>query len=153
MAQTVKMGELVVQSGDTPIRTLLGSCVGIVLHCPNRELTGLAHALLPFRNDRTGPDGKFVDQAIPAMLSQLAQRGAVPDRIQAKLFGGANMLQSTASQTIGSQNLAAAYQVLAQHSVRVVGEHVGGTQGRRLTVTPSTGQVTVDIVGGDSLQI
>jgi len=71
----VRMGELSVSSTPGHVLTSigLGSCIGLVLLEPARPLAGLAHIVLPTSNGRPDPaGGRFADQAVPALLEQMA---------------------------------------------------------------------------------
>ena len=44
---TVKMAEMDVVTDGWSLKTILGSCVGIILSDPDRRVSGLAHIMLP----------------------------------------------------------------------------------------------------------
>ena len=46
---TVKMAEMDVVTDGRRLKTILGSCVGIILRDPDRRVSGLAHIMLPAR--------------------------------------------------------------------------------------------------------
>jgi chemotaxis protein CheD len=152
---SVPIGRWAVASSPTTIRTLLGSCAGVVLYDRVAKLGGVAHIVLPdSRGSREHP-GKYADTAIPALiddLERLAQR-KVRSRITAKIFGGASMFQSTPSIEIGRMNRQAVEQILSNLGVPVVGCDMGGDSGRRLTFHTLTGIVAVKIPGGADYEI
>ncbi|NIM63501.1 MAG: chemotaxis protein CheD, partial [Acidobacteria bacterium] len=45
------------------------------------------------------------------------------------------------------QNLEATERLLASHGIPILARHVGGEQGRRMTLEVATGVVTIEIVG------
>ena len=47
VAQSIRMGEMAVAINDGVLRTLLGSCIGLVLYDRKRKVGGLAHVVLP----------------------------------------------------------------------------------------------------------
>ena len=53
---TVKMAEMDVVSDSSRLKTILGSCVGIILRDPERRVSGLAHVMLP----ATSPHRRWV---------------------------------------------------------------------------------------------
>ena len=129
----------------------LGSCLGITLYDPELKLGGLAHTLLP--KPKAGMDtsrkGKFADTAIRLMIEALVDSGAEITRLQAKLFGGANMfaaLQEWSGETIGQRNIASAKATLADLGIPLVAEDVGGNFGRTLVFNLESGKVTVKSV-------
>lgn len=57
------------------------------------RLGSLAHVMLDESRGNLDQPGRFVDTAIPAMLKQLQQRGALTSGLAAKLCGGAQNVQ------------------------------------------------------------
>ena len=149
----VRMGKL--RSGRTEVtfRTLLGSCVGLVLFDPVEKVGGVALIMLPASDGRDGSPGKFVDTAIPELIFQLEQFGAKKSRMTAKIVGGANMFASDAASAIGDRNLDAIRAELQQRAIPIAGSHCGGIQGRRMMFSVATGRVTVQVVGADVVEI
>jgi chemotaxis protein CheD len=152
---SVPIGKWAVALAPTTIRTLLGSCAGVVLYDRAAKLGGVAHIVLPDSRGSLEHPGKYANTAIPALiddLERLAQR-KVRSRITAKIFGGASMFQSTPSIEIGRMNQQAVEQVLSNLGVPVVGCDMGGDSGRRLTFHTLTGIVAVKIPGGADYEI
>ncbi|MFN7807004.1 MAG: chemotaxis protein CheD [Planctomycetaceae bacterium] len=147
----LRMGELAVcQKGDS-LRTLLGSCLGVVLYDRRLKLGGLAHVVLPCGSGNAELPGKYANTAIPELLRRmrLLAKGETL-RPVAKLVGGANMFNSSGSSaTIGEQNIQAVEKLLEEQKIPVVARHVGGEQGRRMLLDSATGLVTVEIAGLD----
>lgn len=144
----VGMGQIMVGCAGDTLEAVLGSCVGIVLCQPRRSLAALAHVVLPSSNARTGLPGKFADTAVIELLRLLELEGAAPSSLVAKLVGGANMFgNATGPLQVGQANITAAKALLAQHRLRIGGEHLGGSQGRHIVVDCQTGLVTVEVVG------
>ena len=90
-------------------------------------------------------DTKYVDVAIDQMLKGLEAKGAKRQDLEAKLIGGANMFSSIASDDIGKDNVLSAKDKLKAEGIRIVGECVGGSQGRSVEFSPTTGIVTVKV--------
>jgi chemotaxis protein CheD len=147
------MGEMAVAQGEGLLRTLLGSCLGVALYDRRLKIAGLAHVVLPHSQGTTELPGKFADTAIPELLRRLAAlAGGESLKLTAKLAGGANMFTAAgAPGTIGEQNAAAVEDVLAAQRIPIVARHLGGEQGRRMTLDTTSGQVTIEIVGSESL--
>jgi chemotaxis protein CheD len=141
----VKMAEMDVVSDGRSLKTILGSCVGIILCDPVRRVSGLAHVMLPNRHDEDGATGKYADTAIPALLSRLAESGGRRGSLQAFLIGGAQMfpMGNVRIASIGDQNVEAARKILAESKIPIVFEDTGGTVGRAVLFDNATGQVSV----------
>lgn len=150
---SIRMGELVVSRSDEPLKTLLGSCVGLVLYSCQDAIGGLAHIVLPDSRDREGPPAKFADTAIPELIRRITLAGGHVRNLNAKVAGGSNMLASKSLSTIGDQNVVAIQRILRDAGIPIAAEHCGGVQGRRMTFYPNTGKVTIDVVGGESVDI
>jgi chemotaxis protein CheD len=145
----VKVADAAVEHGDVMISTIgLGSCVAIVLHDADRRVGGLAHILLPsetLSQDRSNR-AKFPATAVPLLLERMRAMGANRTRIVAKLVGGASMfatLLPTSGLQMGERNLIATRAALAQASIPVVGEDVGGDHGRNVFFRVASGEVEV----------
>ena len=129
----------------------LGSCLGITLYDAEICLGGLAHTLLP--RPRPGMDlsrmTKFVDASIRLMADELVANGASMERLQAKVFGGANMfeaLQEWTGESIGQRNIVCARETLAELGIPLTAEEVGGNFGRTVVFNLATGKVIVKSV-------
>jgi chemotaxis protein CheD len=139
------MAEMEVVSGERSLKTILGSCVGVVLRDPDRKVGGLAHIMLPTRRRDDESSGKYADSAIPALLDRLAGSGCCPASLRALLIGGAQMFSmgNTIIASIGDQNVQAARRVLAERRIPIVFEDTGGTAGRSVVYSNATGKVAV----------
>lgn len=153
---SVAIGQWAVAAAPNRIRTLLGSCVGVVLYDRVGRLGGVAHIVLPSSRGTTDQPGKYADTAIPAVIAELEARmgGKIRSRLTAKLVGGANMFQTTASLSgnsvlnIGQQNQDIIEKILADLMIPILARDLGGTSGRRLTLDTITGIVTIKVPGG-----
>jgi chemotaxis protein CheD len=157
----VTIGHWGIASTPTLIRTLLGSCVGVVLYDRVARLGGVAHIVLPESHGSTEQPGKFADTAIPALIADFDRRlgGTARSRLSAKLAGGASMFQlasldpATSALNIGTRNCEAIEQILANLKIPILARDLGGTTGRRLTLDTATGTVTIKIPGGNDYEI
>jgi len=149
----VRVAELRAARGEATLATLgLGSCVAILLHDASAVVGGLAHVLLPSRSlTRPGDNpGRFPQTAIPALLEEMHALGADRRRLVARLVGGASMfagLVPSGSVQMGDRNVIAVREVLNQLAIPIIGEAVGGTQGRSVWFHVAAGQVMVRVVG------
>ncbi|MCA1946327.1 MAG: chemotaxis protein CheD [Desulfovibrio sp.] len=131
----------------TLVSTILGSCVAITVFDPVSQIGGVAHAFLPTRADY--PDDaeapcKFVDDALDRLLRTMHQGGAVLDCVEAKLFGGAEIMHREAGSgrsgiQVGARNVEMARRLLNQKGLQLAAQDVGGNQGRKLLFLSHTG--------------
>ena len=162
------------EGAGTLVTSGLGSCVGIALVDTDAEVTGLAHAMLPAADERTeaggvdeavtgaaatdGGDspqqGKYVDTAVPALLDAMAERGATPSRVEARLAGGSSMFDfSSSGGGVGERNVAAAEAILDKYGIPVIATDVGGDYGRSLTLESPSGSLSVRRAHGETKDI
>ena len=152
---------------DTHIRTVLGSCVAITMWHPDLLIGGMCHYMLPnqyprgqkfysrIRNspigfpsrrasDKTALDGKYADEAMELMFTEIQRSGTRASEYQIKLFGGGNMFPATTkprAQPVGLKNVVIVRQVLAHHGLKVSAEHMGGMGHRNLIFDIGSGDV------------
>lgn len=151
--QRVGIGDLRVIRGTGRLRTLLGSCIGLVLHDPKKSVGGLAHIVLPASHGDSTQPGKYADTAIPELLRSIERAGGQTRQLVAKLAGGADMFNSGRANGIGALNLAMTERLLQEAGIPVLGRHCGGLQGRRMLYNVHTGSVVVEIVGSQPVEI
>ncbi|MBA4016974.1 MAG: hypothetical protein C0483_07300 [Pirellula sp.] len=143
----VGMGQIAVVGRDQVARSVLGSCIGVVLYDERRCLGAFAHVVLPASGGRAGSPGKFADTAVPFMLEALRKAGADPKSVLAKITGGSNMFSADGPFQIGKQNADAVRAQFKAANIRLVAEHLGGTSGRRVTFHPDTALLEIECVG------
>ena len=166
----VHMGDMVVHKGSQVLVTSgIGSCLVITLYDPRLKIGALAHTMVPSSatcclaavasnkspNDEprttnyelrtTNSDTKYVDEAIGQMLNGLQAKGSNRADLEAKLIGGSNMFPSLMSDDIGRDNILSARNKLKAEGITIAGECVGGSQGRSVEFSPTTGVVTVKV--------
>jgi len=140
-------GELSVCKEPTQVITVLGSCVSITMFNPRLQLGAICHGTLPQCRSREGCNTlcieafKFMDCAIHYMLKSFRAHGIRNNDIEVKIFGGADTLRSTSSNTIGSQNIKTALDIMSEEELRVIAADVGDSFGRKLVFFSHTGEV------------
>lgn len=149
------------QTGDcylgvqpTLVTTVLGSCVAVTMCAPHRQIGAICHAFLPdsAKFNASGRDPqvcRFVDTALESMLSSLMRLRISPDELVVKVFGGAAGLMRGSNVSLfsmGSRNLDAVQERLADNGIRVAGSSTGGSQGRKLLFLTNTGDVWVKML-------
>jgi chemotaxis protein CheD len=144
----VKVADYAVAAEGTIATIGLGSCVAIILYDATAHVGGMAHVLLPneaMSRDRSNP-AKFPSTAVPLLLSEMRLLGAKPERVRAKIVGGASMfgnLIPAGGINIGERNIAAVRTVLSEVKVPIVAEDVGSDHGRSVFLHLDDGHVEV----------
>ena len=156
---SVAIGQWAVAAAPAQLRTLLGSCVGVVLYDRNSKLGGLAHIVLPASRGPVDHPGKYADTAIPGMIAEFERRLGPRTRMRltAKLVGGASMFQvdtpADSTLNIGRRNQEAIEAILEGLRIPVLARDLGGTTGRRLTLDTVSGIVAIKVPGGADYEI
>lgn len=139
----VPIGQWKLAKAPVGLRSILGSCIGVVLYDRLGQLGCLAHILLPDSRGSTEHPGRYADTAVPAMVDELCRlRGpGVKSSLQAKIAGGAKMFESQGGIAIGDANLQAVRKVLDELKIVVVASDTGGESGRNIILNTKTGRL------------
>ena len=155
MVEPSRFTEIFLNPGDvhfggkeTRIRTILGSCVSLVIWHPNLQVGGMCHFMLPERADPKRPvlDGRYADEAVELLCADVRRIGVPPREYHLKLFGGGNMFPDLSRNDgihIGVKNVFAARALIARRGLRVVSEHVEGFGHRHLIFDVWSGLVSL----------
>ncbi|WP_423792962.1 chemotaxis protein CheD [Methanocaldococcus indicus] len=144
MVIKVRIGGLEVARSPEILETLLGSCVAIMLYDPGKKIGGMAHSVLPETKETNPRDpGRYVNTAIPALITKLTVEGARPHKLIAKLAGGAKMFKTSSTINIGEKNVKKAKELLAKYKIPLKGEDTGGTGSRIVKFYLRDGKVEV----------
>lgn len=129
------------------VRTLLGSCVSVVLWHPDKKLGGMCHAVLPTRSQSYGElDGNHCPGAIQLFRLELQRTATLADDYQAYLLGGARMslgLRDTQKVSVGERNIEACRNLLRDAGFVIRAEHVGQSGPRRVEFNLDNGEIEI----------
>jgi chemotaxis protein CheD len=133
-------GQIHVTAEPVLVTTILGSCVAVCLWDPFARIAGINHFLLP-----SGKGPRYCGEAMTELLDAMTERGAVLSRVVSKVFGGACVIPGFTGtrKAIGTQNVSAAIDFLALHSIPVRAAQTGGTRGRKLVFDTGNGNAFV----------
>jgi len=148
----VNLGEVAVAIDDSVVLTCLGlgSCVAICVYDPISRVGGMAHVVLPNSNGSGNNSSKYANVAVPTLLDKMYQKGALKNRINAKITGGAQMVTKVAvGENIGEKNTIAVKTLLSEYHIKLTGEEVGGNRGRSVWLHVNQGKVLVRQIGTD----
>ncbi len=143
----VQIGQVKIGRAGQSLNAILGSCIGLGFLHPTMGIYGLAHALLA---QSTGPstkgDGRHVDHAINALLTQMNVSGKAKRKVQVFLAGGANMTLPAGtdpSRLVGQINADYARKAVREAGLRVFHDDTGGVLGRRVTIDCTSGEFNI----------
>lgn len=135
----VVQGEYAVAAGPGVVMTtILGSCVAACMRDPVAGVGGMNHFLLPGDADSPVDSMKYGLNSMELLINALQKMGAQRRRLEAKLFGGANVVHNLSD--IGKKNAAFAIEFLQAEGIACVGQSLGGDRARRVRYWPHTGR-------------
>ncbi len=142
-------GEVVFGGRQLRLRTLLGSCVALVLWHPQRLLGGMCHYMLPLRHGRDSGDlnGRYAADALALLFTFIRQAEARPEQFVVSVFGGGDMFPSARRHGgvgIGELNVHAARRLIKAHGLRCDVYHVGGQGYRSLVFDVASGSLQLN---------
>lgn len=121
------------------IDTILGSCVAVCLFDTKMKMGGMNHYMLPLWNGEGLASPKFGNIANDKLIDKLIKMGCSKQHLIAKVFGGANQINS--SINVGDRNIQIAKEQLHSYGIKIVKENLGGSVGRKIRFDSSTGEV------------
>lgn len=141
-------GEYYVTQQETMIVTVLGSCISACVRDPYRGVGGMNHFLLPSdeRVDMDNPvaqSARYGAYAMELLINQLLKLGASRNRLEAKVFGGGNVLKGLTSHSVGERNAEFVERFLREESIPLLASDVAGDFPRKVYFFPDTGEVKV----------
>ena len=121
------------------LTTLLGSCVAACIWDPILNIGGMNHFLLPGETDaQFRSSERYGVHLMELLVNALLREGASKSRLNAKLFGGANM--NSALADIGARNADFARSFLTNEGITYLGGSLGGEQARKVQFWPANGR-------------
>ncbi len=122
------------------IATILGSCVSACIRDPIAGVGGMNHFLLPGSSNISREESmRFGAFAMEQLINELLKIGGKKERFEVKVFGGGNVIESSAK--IGDKNAIFVREYLKREGLRIHAEDLGGTLPRRIHYFPENGKI------------
>lgn len=146
--QAVKIlpGEYYVTSQGIMIVTVLGSCVSACIRDTSSGIGGMNHFLLPGDNapgSLPNESARYGAYAMELLINHLLKLGAAKRNLEAKIFGGGNVLPGLVTHNVGSRNGEFVMDYLATEGIEVAASDIGGQYPRKVYFFPDSGIVRV----------
>ncbi len=141
-AVKVLPGEYFVSSDDLIIMTVLGSCISACLWDSRVHVGGMNHFMLP-DGDSSDGFGRYGSYAMELLINEMLKRGARREFIQAKVFGGAQVMAGFTTLNVGERNTKFVLDYLATERIPVISQDVLDIHPRKVCFFPVTGKVLV----------
>ena len=140
-------GEYYVTARDMVLVTVLGSCVTACIRDKLSGIGGMNHFMLPdVRQDEdnpVSPSARYGAFAMEVLINSLITLGAHRTLLEAKVFGGGNVLPGMTSLNIGQRNADFALGFLSAEKIRVVAQDLVDVFPRKVYFFPKSGRVLV----------
>ncbi|MDC8829414.1 chemoreceptor glutamine deamidase CheD [Alteromonas gilva] len=140
-------GEYYATRDPTLIVTVLGSCVSVCLRDPVTKIGGMNHFLLPtdefITKGAMDSSARYGTFAMEILINELLKMGAARHRLEAKVFGGGNVLQGLTIHNVGERNSEFILDFLKLESIPVLARDLLGPYPRKVYFFPATGDVKV----------
>lgn len=147
-AAKISPGEYYYTDKDMLIVTVLGSCVSACIRDSRTGIGGMNHFMLPEGGsaDKDSPISesmRYGTYAMEVLINQLLRNGARRENLEAKIFGGGNVLRSFTTNNVGDRNAAFVKKYLKEEGIKVTGEDLLDIYPRKVYFFPQTGKVLV----------
>jgi len=140
-------GEYYVTADKMMLVTVLGSCVAACIRDPQFGIGGMNHFMLP--ESVHEPDSPFSSSArygtyaMEILINQLIKRGARRNKLEAKVFGGGNVLRGFTANNVGERNAAFVLDFLKTERIPLLAQDLIDIHPRKVYYFPHSGKVLV----------
>lgn len=146
MAAKVLPGEYYWTAKEMVIVTVLGSCVSACIRDRQSGVGGMNHFMLPSGGESDNPlsvSMRYGTHAMEILINELLKAGAARQNLEAKVFGGGNVLAGLQALNVGERNALFVQEYLQAEKIRVVAEDLNDIYPRKLAYFPRTGRALV----------
>lgn len=135
-------GEYYVTGENILISTVLGSCIAACLWDSSAHIGGMNHFMLP-EGDSSDTSGRYGSFAMEVLINEMIKLGARRETMQAKIFGGGQVMASFTTMNVGERNTDFVVQYLQTERIPIVSEDVLDIYPRKVVYFPVTGKAMV----------
>ena len=133
-------GEYFVDTEDLLVMTTLGSCIAACLWDRTAKVGGMNHFMLP---EGSGDSGRYGSFAMELLINQMMKRGASRLSLEAKVFGGGQVISGMHSMNVGERNTRFVLDYLKTEHITVVSKDVLDIYPRKVCFLPASGKAMV----------
>lgn len=146
-AAKILPGEYYFTDREMLIVTVLGSCVAACIRDRVSGIGGMNHFMLPDSGSDAGSpvsaSMRYGAYAMEVLINQLIKAGAQRENLEAKVFGGGNVLRGFTTINVGERNAQFVRDYLRAENVRIMAEDLNDIHPRKVYFFPRTGRVLV----------
>lgn len=141
-AVKVLPGEYFVSNESLVIMTVLGSCIAACLWDSRSRVGGMNHFMLP-DGDSNDVSGRYGSYAMELLINEMLKLGARRESMQAKVFGGGQVMHNFTTMNVGERNTQFVMNYLQTERIPIVSEDVLDIYPRKVVFFPVTGKAMV----------
>ena len=146
-AAKILPGEYYVTGRNMVLVTVLGSCVAACIRDHQSGIGGMNHFMLPDSaaddDSPMGTSARYGTYAMEILINQMLQLGARRGNLEAKVFGGGNVLKGLTVANVGQRNADFVLKFLATDKIRLVAQDLVDIYPRKVYYFPNSGKVMV----------
>jgi chemotaxis protein CheD len=146
-AAKILPGEFYFTGKDMLIVTVLGSCVSACIRDRVSGVGGMNHFMLPDGGENSdnpvSASMRYGTYAMEVLINELQKAGAKRENMEAKVFGGGNVLRGFTTINVGERNAKFVLDYLKTERMRVIAEDLNDIYPRKVYFFPKTGKVLV----------
>ena len=132
--------EYFVHHEDILIMTTLGSCIAACLWDREARIGGMNHFMLP---EGDADSCRYGSYAMELLINEMIKQGATRATMEAKVFGGGQVIDGMSSMNIGERNTAFVIDYLETERIPVMSKDVLGVHPRKVCFLPASGKAMV----------
>jgi chemotaxis protein CheD len=140
-AVKVLPGEYYVTADDMMVMTVLGSCIAACIYDPRVRVGGMNHFMLPDGGMDAG--GRYGSFAMELLINEMMKLGARRETMQAKVFGGGQVMHTFTTMNVGERNTQFVLDYLQTERIAVISKDVLDIHPRKVCYFPATGKAMV----------
>ncbi len=146
-AAKILPGEYYFTNKPMLIVTVLGSCVAACIRDRVSGIGGMNHFMLPDAgSESSSPSSasmRYGAYAMEVLINQLLKAGARRENLDAKVFGGGNVLRGFTAINVGERNAQFVRDYLHTEKIQIMAEDLNDVHPRKVYFFPKTGKVLV----------
>ena len=133
-------GEYFVYHEDILIMTTLGSCIAACLWDREAKVGGMNHFMLP---EGDAGSGRYGSYAMELLINEMMKHGATRATMEAKVFGGGQVIDGMTTMNIGERNTAFVVDYLKTERIPIMAKDVLGPYPRKVCFLPASGKAMI----------
>jgi len=133
-------GEYFVHHEDLLIMTTLGSCIAACLWDRSARVGGMNHFMLP---EGAGDSGRYGSYAMELLINEMMKRGASRMTMEAKVFGGGQVIGGMNTLNVGERNTHFVIDYLKTERIPILSKDVLDVYPRKVCFLPASGKAMV----------